>query len=58
MPTMSMIVKERRLWRELVQAHFTNLQIEFILSRYLSVNLSLCQSIYHIKKSFNLTSIT
>jgi len=33
MPVMSLIVKERRIWRELVQAHFTTLQTEFMLNK-------------------------
>ena len=34
MPTMALIVSEKRIWRELVQAHFTSLQIEFMLNRW------------------------
>jgi len=33
MPKMSLIVKERRLWRELVQTHFNNQQIEFVINK-------------------------
>jgi len=33
MPVMSLIVKERRIWRELVQAHFTATQADFILNK-------------------------
>jgi F-box protein 25/32 len=56
MPTMSMIVKERRLWRELVQAHFTNLQIEFILSREPELkDKKLYKDMYYaLKKQFGL----
>lgn len=32
MPSMALIVSEKRIWRELVQAHFTSLQIEFMLN--------------------------
>ena len=39
MPTMSLIVKERRIWRELVQAHFTTLQIEFMINKLVYLNI-------------------
>lgn len=32
-PVMGMIVKEKRIWRELVQAHFTKAEIEFVLQK-------------------------
>jgi len=32
-PTMSFIVKERRIWRELVQSHFTKSQVECVISQ-------------------------
>lgn len=32
-PVMSLIVQERRIWRELVQAHFTKNEIEFVLKK-------------------------
>jgi hypothetical protein len=33
MPAMALITSEKRIWRELVQAHFSTLQIEFMLNR-------------------------
>jgi hypothetical protein len=30
---MALITSEKRIWRELVQAHFSTLQIEFMLNR-------------------------
>jgi len=56
MPTMSMIVKERRLWRELVQSHFTSLQVEFILSRQPELGeKKLYKDLYYaLKKQFGL----
>jgi len=32
-PTMQFIVKEKRIWRELVQAHFTRNEIQFVLNK-------------------------
>ena len=32
-PTMSYIVSEKRVWRELVQAHFTSSQVQFVLNK-------------------------
>jgi len=32
-PTMSYIVSEKRVWRELVQAHFTASQVQFVLNK-------------------------
>merc|ERR1712223_2038151 len=32
-PTMSYIVAEKRIWRELVQAHFTASQVQFIFNK-------------------------
>jgi len=32
-PTMQFIVKEKRIWRELVQAHFTKNEIQFIINK-------------------------
>jgi len=32
-PIMELIVKEKRIWRELIQAHFTNAEIEFVLKK-------------------------
>merc|ERR1712038_1874678 len=32
-PTMQFIVKEKRIWRELVQAHFTKNEIQYMINK-------------------------
>jgi len=56
MPTMSLIVKERRIWRELVQAHFTTLQIEFMLNKKpdLKEGKKWRDLYFHLKRHFGL----
>jgi len=53
-PTMKYIVSEKRIWRELVQAHFTASEVQFILNKKpeLKENKN-CQKLYlELRKNF------
>lgn len=56
MQTMGMIVKEKRIWRELVQAHFTTDELEFVMKKRPELKEKKdCRDLYMaVKKQFGL----